>query len=195
MLLIVIFVMSNFSSWQSIYIFSVALLTNARSPSNRKKYVSRWKSGSSQNVYRSRVPFSTYTEDFTEIRFSVILQIDGQTAMKKSRSPLAEIMSFINWCQHYNDVMIGAMASQITTLTIVYSTVYSSADQRKHQSYASLAFVIPRKMARNAENVSIWWRHHEDQKIFLGAAPVYIPLVGVDKPILSVPLFSQFFQN
>ena len=33
------------------------------------------------------------------------------------------------------------MASQIASLTIVYSTVYSGADQRKHQSSASLAFV------------------------------------------------------
>ena len=31
--------------------------------------------------------------------------------------------------------------SQITNLTIVYSTIYSGADQRKHQSSASLAFV------------------------------------------------------
>ena len=36
---------------------------------------------------------------------------------------------------------MGAMASQITSLIIVYSTVYSGADQRKHQSSASLAFV------------------------------------------------------
>ena len=42
---------------------------------------------------------------------------------------------------HYNDVIMGAIASQITSLTIVYSTVYSDADQRKHQSSASLAFV------------------------------------------------------
>ena len=42
---------------------------------------------------------------------------------------------------HYSDVIMSAMASQITSLTIVYSTVYSGADQRKHQSSASLAFV------------------------------------------------------
>ena len=42
---------------------------------------------------------------------------------------------------HYNDVIMSAMASHITSLTIVYSTVYSGADQRKHQSSASLAFV------------------------------------------------------
>ena len=43
-------------------------------------------------------------------------------------------------CVHYNDVIMGAIASQITSLTTVYSTVYSDADQRKHQSFASLAF-------------------------------------------------------
>ena len=42
---------------------------------------------------------------------------------------------------HYSDVIMGAMASQITSLTIVYSTVNSGANQRKHQSSASLAFV------------------------------------------------------
>ena len=42
---------------------------------------------------------------------------------------------------HYDDVTMSLMASQITSLTIVYSTVYSGADQRKHQSSASLAFV------------------------------------------------------
>ena len=36
---------------------------------------------------------------------------------------------------------MGAMASQITSLTIGYWTVYSGADQRKHQSPALLAFV------------------------------------------------------
>ena len=42
---------------------------------------------------------------------------------------------------HYCDVTMAEMASEITSLTIVYSTVYSDADQRKHQSSASLAFV------------------------------------------------------
>ena len=43
--------------------------------------------------------------------------------------------------EHYNDVIMDAIASQITSLTIVYSAVYSDADQRKHQSSTSLAFV------------------------------------------------------
>ena len=41
---------------------------------------------------------------------------------------------------HYGDVIMS-MASQIISHTILYSTVYSGADQRKHQSSASLAFV------------------------------------------------------
>ena len=36
---------------------------------------------------------------------------------------------------------MNTIASQITSLTIIYSTVYSGADQIKHQSSASLAFV------------------------------------------------------
>ena len=39
---------------------------------------------------------------------------------------------------HYSDVIMSAMVSQIPSLTTVYSTVYSGADQRKHQSSASL---------------------------------------------------------
>ena len=37
---------------------------------------------------------------------------------------------------------MSAMASQIISLTIVYSTVYSGTDQRKHKKFASLAFVM-----------------------------------------------------
>ena len=43
--------------------------------------------------------------------------------------------------QHYSDVIMSAMASQITSVSIVYSAVCLGADQRKHQSSASLAFV------------------------------------------------------
>ena len=42
---------------------------------------------------------------------------------------------------HYCDVIMNTIASQITSLTIVYLTVNSGTDQRKHQSSASLAFV------------------------------------------------------
>ena len=44
-------------------------------------------------------------------------------------------------CYHYNDVIMSMMTSQITSLMIVYSTIYSGTDQRKHQSALSLAFV------------------------------------------------------
>ena len=60
---------------------------------------------------------------------------------------------------------MGAMASQLTGVSIIYSTVCSSADQRKYPSSASLAFVkgihrwpvnCPKSVT---ESVSIWWRH------------------------------------
>ena len=63
--------------------------------------------------------------------------------------------------KHYSDVIMGAMASQIISLAIVYPTVYSGADQRKHQTPRHWTLCeFPAQMASNAENVSIWWRHH-----------------------------------
>ena len=78
--------------------------------------------------------------------------------------------SVLNWRNpplHYSDVIMSPMASQITSLTIVYSTVYS--DQGKRQSTASLAFVrwihqwpvnSPHKGPVTRECFH-WWRHHE----------------------------------
>ena len=63
---------------------------------------------------------------------------------------------------------MGAMASQITILVIVNSTVYSGADQRKTSKLrvtglcagnSPVTGEFPAQMASNAENVSIWWRH------------------------------------
>ena len=42
---------------------------------------------------------------------------------------------------HYNDVIMSAMASQTTGVSTVCSSVCSGADQRKHQSSASVAFM------------------------------------------------------
>ena len=70
---------------------------------------------------------------------------------------------------HYIDIIMRVMASKITNVSIVCSIVCSGADQRKHQSSASLAFVrvnspvtgkFPAQRASNAENGSIWWRHY-----------------------------------
>ena len=64
---------------------------------------------------------------------------------------------------------MSAVASQITGASIVYSATCAGADQRKHQSSASLPLWVeftgdrwnPRiQRASKAENVSFWWRHH-----------------------------------
>ena len=76
----------------------------------------------------------------------------------------------IDLVRHYNDVIMVPQASQITSLTIVYSAVYSGADQRKASKLCVTGLCtgnspgtgeFPAQMASNAENISIWWRHHE----------------------------------
>ena len=69
----------------------------------------------------------------------------------------------------YSDVIKGTIEPQIASLTIVYSTVYSDADKRKHQSSTSLAFVqgihrgpvnSPHKWPDTRKMFPFWWRHH-----------------------------------
>ena len=70
---------------------------------------------------------------------------------------------------HYGDVTMGAIASQITSLTIVYSTLFRrrSTKTSKLRVTGLCAGIspgtgeFPAQMASNAENVSIWWRHHD----------------------------------
>ena len=62
--------------------------------------------------------------------------------MKKgtSQNPVDSIRKSFH-IYHYNDVIMGTMASQNNSLTVHYLIVYSGADQRKYQSSASPAFV------------------------------------------------------
>ena len=71
---------------------------------------------------------------------------------------------------HYNDVIMRAMASQITSLTIVYSTVYSRRRSKKTSKLritdlcagnSPVTGELPAQRVSNAENISIWWRHHD----------------------------------
>ena len=73
---------------------------------------------------------------------------------------------------HYIDVIMTTMASQITSLMAIYSTVYSDADKKniKAPRYWPLcgeftgAGEFPAQRASYTENFSIWWRHHDEPK-------------------------------
>ena len=64
------------------------------------------------------------------------------------------------WLWHYSDIIMSMMASEITSLMIVYSTIYLGANQRKHQSSASLAFVrgIHRWLVISLHKGPVMWK-------------------------------------
>ena len=87
-----------------------------------------------------------------------ILQSCVELSIKKILFPL-----------QYTSLQWAWRASQITNLKIAHSTFYSGADQRKHQQLCVTGLCagnspvtgeFPAQRASNAENVSIWWRHH-----------------------------------
>ena len=72
---------------------------------------------------------------------------------------------------HYNDIIMGVTASQITSLPTAYSTVLAGADQRKHQSSASLAFV--RRIHRWPVNSPHKWPVTRNMYSFDSAIMIY----------------------
>ena len=115
---------------------------------------------------------------------------------------------------HYNDVIMSEIAPQITSLTIVYSSVYSGADQRKLQSSVSLAFArgnspvtgeFPAQRASNPEmftfddyimflifcrNISMKWRLSSVTLNWLDHS-AWIQRLGVRFPFRSRHFLSQ----
>ena len=77
----------------------------------------------------------------TEMMMSFDITYQWHVGVRKRRSGLGAAGSGGNFKFHYSDVIMGGITSKITSLTIVYSTVYSGTDQRKYQNSASLAFV------------------------------------------------------
>ena len=66
-----------------------------------------------------------------------------------------------------NDVIMSPNASQVTSLTIVYSAFYSRSKKTSKIRVTGLCVVnspvtseFPAQKANNSENFSIWWRHH-----------------------------------
>ena len=81
------------------------------------------------------------------IRFTIIIRAPPSSIISDTKhracgtSVWSHMLPLKIISQNCIDVIMGMISSQITSLTIVYSTVYSDADQREHQSSASLAFL------------------------------------------------------
>ena len=101
-------------------------------------------------------------QKFTELPYSVYFKLPGSFEIhwlrlskcdffnkgpvniydrKTQKQLVRQTCKYFPYFYHYTDVIMGTVVSQITSLTIVYSIVYSDADHRKHQNSASLAFV------------------------------------------------------
>ena len=93
-------------------------------------YIQETMTPSKKQIFRPKFPKFNYDTNFWKACIcSVCVSLAKKCLAKEIR------------LHHYNDVTMSTIASQITSLTIVYSAIYSDADERKHQSSTSLAFV------------------------------------------------------
>ena len=115
-------------------------LTPPPSPPSINRYV-HWvlfqsMLGIKRFILRWFVGYMHYFAQYISCEITCFRFLEGMQAILQCR-----LASLAYMPSHYSEVIMSAMASQITSLTIVYSTVYSGADQRKQQSSASLTFV------------------------------------------------------
>ena len=102
----------------------------------------------------------TYAHVFTSTSIMEFLRLQ-----KLKHQPINPILNNPVGGLHYNDVITSTMSSQITSLTIVYSTVRSKNISKLCVTglcagNSPVTGEFPAQRASNAENVSIWWRHH-----------------------------------
>ena len=136
---------------------------NGASPVGRQAII--WTNAGLLSIEPEKTNFNEILIEIQNFSFNKKIQIcrlqNGGHCVNASLESVPYKHGTTTWCPHfpslclqmalhftvpYNDVIMTTIASQITSLAFVYSTVYSDADQRKHQSSASLAFVwgIPR---------------------------------------------------
>ena len=105
---------------------------------------------------------------------------------------------------YYNGVILSAMSSLITSLTIVYSTVYwrrrSKNTSKLHvtglcEGNSPVTDEFPAQRASNAENVSIWWRHHDQCVSNSVASFWHKPIYMSDLNSRRIPLFHKWVIN
>ena len=100
---------------------------------------------------------------------------------------------------------MGAIASQITSLTIVYSTVYSGADKKTSKLLVTVLCAMnspgtgefSAQSTSNADNVSIWWRHHDIVSGYRCLPGTRVPGIGLEFSFLATgeTMLLQFFSR
>ena len=152
----------NFPKRNAQCCIQISMLTFLMGPIKNKlslDQVTRWRRTTSHCLWINGEPHLATQFVDAQMWFTRSQRFKQYVAIRPTYPPLMKLtllkLDHGITTHHYGDVIMDAIASQITSLTIVYSIVYSDADQRKHQSSASLAFV--RRIHRGPVNSPHKW--------------------------------------
>ena len=100
------------------------------------------------------------------------------------------------WFHRYSDIKISVMTSQITSLMIVYSKVYSGAYQRKHHSSVSLAFVreIHQWSVNSLHKGPVMRKRFPFDDVIMTDSPSFMLIQHIDAETKWPPISWQYFQ-
>ena len=103
-------------------------------------------------------PVASLYEEIHVLHFMYLVTWQSQAMLGAVRQAASVLISWDLYNGNYNDVITSAIASQMNSLTIVCSAIYSDAGPCEGNSPVTGEF--PPQRASYVENVSIWWRHH-----------------------------------
>ena len=129
-------------SWGPCQYKDVTLLAYEIPLPRKTVFISKWEDMLRSTINSYPYQYHYHSKPFRQNDFLKTLQ--SKTMLVRALLAFF-IIKLLQWkiqIIHCRDVIMGAMASQITGLSIVYSTDYSGADKKKHQSSASLVFVL-----------------------------------------------------
>ena len=122
--------------------------------------VVRQTGGTVHKYHSCLVLFLHLNFDYVQVWYFIIAIVLVRNDERKMFNQSINFRGQLFMWYHYSDVIIGATSSLITSLTFVYSAVCSGADQRKHKSLASRAFVrgIHRSPANSPHQWPVSWK-------------------------------------
>ena len=115
----------------------------------------------------------------------------------EDRGPPQSLQLIYSVTEHYSDVIMGPMASQIIGVSVVYSTVCSGENQREHQSSASLAFVrgIHRWPVNSPQKEPVTRKILPFDDVIMNATNIAVRYLSLSKVARYIMLMSTRYPN
>ena len=134
-----------------------------------------YRTPSLSSVTHTKSIYTTVRSHTTHCKYVSVCEVINMICTKPMNASNDYMEAINKSLYHYSNVIMSAMASNTTDISIVYSTICSGVDKKKSklcvtclcEGNSLVTGEFSTQMASNAENASIWWCNHEDTRVII----------------------------